>query len=61
MLTMGGGTLGAIGSHAVDSFRWMLGAEVSEVCCMLSTHVAERPDKASGTMRRGNLGRRRSS
>lgn len=42
---MGGGTLGAIGSHVVDSFRWMLSAEVSEVCGMLSTHVAERPEK----------------
>jgi predicted dehydrogenase len=50
-VTMGGGTLGAIGSHAVDSFRWLLDAEVSEVCCVLSTHVAERPDKTSGTMR----------
>ena len=49
---MGGGTLGAIGSHAVDSFRWVLGTEVSEVCCLLSTHVKERPHKASGTMRR---------
>ena len=49
---MGGGTLGAIGSHAIDSFRWLLDAEVSEVCCVLSTHVAERPDKSSGTMRR---------
>lgn len=48
---MGGGTLGAIGSHAVDSFRWLLNAEISEVCCVLSTHVAERPDKTSGTMR----------
>jgi len=51
-VTMGGGTLGAIGSHAVDSFRWLLGTEVSEVCGLLSTHVAERPDKTSGTMRR---------
>ena len=50
-LNMGGGTLGAIGSHAVDSFRWMLGAEVSEVSCLLSTHVATRPDKSSGSMR----------
>jgi predicted dehydrogenase len=50
-VTMGGGTLGAIGSHAVDSFRWLLDAEVSEVCCVLTTHVAERPDKTSGTMR----------
>jgi predicted dehydrogenase len=50
--TMGGGTLGAIGSHAIDSFRWMLGAEVSEVCSMLSTHVPERPEKAGGPLRR---------
>ena len=49
---MGGGTLGAIGSHAIDSFRWLLDAEVKEVCCVFSTHVAERPDKSSGTMRR---------
>ena len=48
---MGGGTLGAIGSHAIDSFRWLLEAEVSEVCCVLSTHVAARPDKTSGTTR----------
>ena len=45
---MGGGTLAAIGSHAVDSFHWILGTEVSEVCCMLSTHVAERPEKGRG-------------
>jgi predicted dehydrogenase len=50
-LNMGGGTLGAIGSHAVDSFRWLLAAEVSEVSCMLSTHVGARPEKSSGTMR----------
>jgi len=50
-VTMGGGTLGAIGSHAIDSFRWLLDAEVTEVCCVLSTHVGERPDKTSGTMR----------
>jgi predicted dehydrogenase len=48
---MGGGTLGAIGSHAIDSFRWLLDAEVSDVSCMLSTHVAERPDKTSGVTR----------
>jgi predicted dehydrogenase len=48
---MGGGTLGAIGSHAIDSFRWLLGVEVSEICCALSTHVAERPDKTSGSTR----------
>ena len=48
---MGGGTLGAIGSHAIDSFRWLLGAEISEVFCMLSTHITERPDKATGKTR----------
>jgi predicted dehydrogenase len=45
---MGGGTLGAIGSHAVDSFRWMLGTEISAVCAMLTTHIANRPGKANG-------------
>ncbi len=49
--TMGGGTLGAIGSHAIDSFRWLLDADVSEVCAMLSTHIAERPDKSTGSAR----------
>ncbi len=48
---MGGGTLGAIGSHAIDSMRWMLGAEASEVFCMLSTHILERPDKDSALPR----------
>jgi predicted dehydrogenase len=48
---MGGGTLGAIGSHTIDSFRWILGAEISAVSCMLSTHIAERPDKSSGRVR----------
>ncbi len=50
--TMGGGTLGAIGSHVVDSFRWMLSTEISAVSCMLTTHIAERPDKSTGAMRR---------
>ncbi len=45
-LAMGGGTLGAIGSHAIDSFRWLLGTEVSEVCGMLSTHIANRKDQS---------------
>jgi predicted dehydrogenase len=48
---MGGGALGAIGSHAIDSFRWMLGAEVSHVFCQLATHVTNRPDKRTGEMR----------
>src|SRR5437588_6708699 len=48
----GGGALGAIGSHAVDAFRWLLGSEVSQVFCTLATHVAEREDEQTGEMRR---------
>lgn len=48
---MGCGTLGAIGSHVIDSFRWILGAEISGVSCMLSTHIAERPDKTTSSIR----------
>lgn len=43
--TQGGGALGAIGSHVVDGFRWLLGAEVSEVCCNLATHIREGKDE----------------
>ena len=50
-VNMGGGTLGAIGSHAIDSFRWLLATELSEVCCELSTHVSERPEKSTGHVR----------
>src|SRR6185437_16181171 len=49
--SMGGGTLGAIGSHVIDSFRWIVGAEIGEVFAMLSSHIAERPDKETGAMR----------
>ena len=50
--SMGGGTLAAIGSHVIDSFRWLLGTEISDVSCMLNSHVAQRPDKATGSMRK---------
>ncbi|HXC71745.1 MAG TPA: Gfo/Idh/MocA family oxidoreductase [Pyrinomonadaceae bacterium] len=49
--TMGGGALGAIGSHVVDSFRWILSTEITKVLGMLSTHIKERRDRASGGMR----------
>jgi predicted dehydrogenase len=49
-IKQGGGTLGAIGSHVFDAFRWLLRTGVSEVCCNLVTHVRERKDEA-GTMR----------
>jgi predicted dehydrogenase len=48
----GGGALGAIGSHAVDSLHWMLGAMVSHVSASLAAHVAERRDTSSGELRR---------
>jgi len=48
---MGGGALGAIGSHVVDSFRWMLTTEVTKVFGMLTTHIKQRPDKPNGGMR----------
>src|SRR5258705_701791 len=50
--TMGGGTLGALGSHVIDSFRWVLGTEITETLGMLSTHIIQRPDKTSGEMRK---------
>ncbi|HEX8636253.1 MAG TPA: Gfo/Idh/MocA family oxidoreductase [Pyrinomonadaceae bacterium] len=46
---VGGGALGAIGSHVVDGFHWLLeGAQVARVFCQLSTHVRARPDAESG-------------
>ena len=45
--TMGGGTLGAIGSHVIDSFRWMLDTEIGKTLGLLSTHIKQRTDKAS--------------
>ncbi len=47
----GGGALGAIGSHAVDSLRWFSGAEVTDVFCLLKTNFKERLDESSGMRR----------
>jgi len=44
-ITQGGGALGALASHAIDGFRWMLGAEVSLVSANLGTHVKHRQDQ----------------
>ena len=49
---MGGGVLGAIGSHVVDALLWMTGSEVSHVSASLATHVSERPERESGRSRR---------
>jgi predicted dehydrogenase len=42
--TVGGGALGAITSHIIDSFDWFLGTEVSSVFCQLQTHIKQRRD-----------------
>lgn len=47
----GGGALGAIGSHAIDTLRWLTGAEISGVFCQLQSHVKERRDESTGEMR----------
>jgi len=41
---LGGGWIGAWASHAVDSLRFLLGAEVSHASAVLHTDVRERPD-----------------
>ena len=50
--TQGGGALGAIGSHVIDTFRWFLGAEISQVFCQLNTHIKQRPDNETNKMRK---------
>src|SRR5439155_3426562 len=42
--TQGGGALGAIGSHVIDGFQWLLSTEVEAVTCNLATHIRERKD-----------------
>jgi predicted dehydrogenase len=41
---LGGGWVGAWGSHAVDQLRWMFDAEIDEVQALLRIDVPERPD-----------------
>ena len=40
----GGGALGAINSHILDSFNWLLETRVSSVFGQLQTHIKERRD-----------------
>jgi predicted dehydrogenase len=47
----GGGALGAIGSHAVDTLYWLLFAGVSHVSASLTAHVRERRDASTGEAR----------
>jgi len=46
----GGGALGAIGSHIIDSLHWFLDTDISGVSCQLQTNVKQRRD-ASGMLR----------
>ena len=39
----GGGALGAIGSHIIDSFHWFLGTNIESVFCQLQSHIKQRP------------------
>lgn len=41
-INAGGGALGAITSHIIDSFHWFLDADISHVFCQLQTHIKER-------------------
>jgi len=43
-IEQGGGALGAINSHIIDSFNWLLETTVSNVFCQLQTHIKQRPD-----------------
>jgi predicted dehydrogenase len=47
----GGGALGAIGSHAFDTLRWLVGTEISQVFCQLQTHVKQRLDEKTNEVR----------
>lgn len=49
--THGGGALGAIGSHIIDSFHFFLDTEISEVFCQLQTHIKRRKDEKTGELR----------
>ncbi len=47
----GGGALGAIGSHIIDSFNWFLETEISHIFCQLQTHIKQRFWEETGEMR----------
>ena len=47
---LGGGALGAIGSHAFDYIAWLFGP-VKQLCARLSVSVPARPDPASGQLK----------
>jgi predicted dehydrogenase len=44
---MGGGALGAVGSHAFDYINWLFGP-VKRLCAFLTCAIKERPDPSAG-------------
>ncbi len=42
----GGGALGAIASHVIDGFRWLLDTEIASISCQLQSHIKQRRDSA---------------
>jgi predicted dehydrogenase len=49
-VSAGGGALGAIASHIIDSLHWFLDTDISSIFCQLHTTIKERRDEA-GKMR----------
>ena len=49
-IEQGGGALGAIVSHVVDSFHWFLDNQISSVFCQLQSQIKKRP-ASGGEMR----------
>jgi predicted dehydrogenase len=49
-LEQGGGALGAIASHIIDSFHWFLDTKISSVFCQLQSQIKQRP-AADGALR----------
>ncbi|MGF1512868.1 MAG: Gfo/Idh/MocA family protein [Elainellaceae cyanobacterium] len=47
---LGGGVLGAVGSHALDYVTWLFGP-VERLCAHLSTSIAQRPDPETETLK----------
>lgn len=48
---MGGGVLGAIGSHAFDYVHWLFGP-IARIAAQLSCAIRERPDPLAGNQRK---------
>ncbi|MCD9188770.1 MAG: Gfo/Idh/MocA family oxidoreductase [Pyrinomonadaceae bacterium] len=49
--TKGGGAVGAMASHMIDSFYFFLGTEAASVFCQLQTHIKQRKDPDKNEMR----------